>query len=304
MSERKKKDVYLPNWLFVFGNIMLMIGLVLVIMAYKNGYMFILYAMIPNVIGVLAIFCWNNQWITMTDDDNFIYSTMFGNKKEYRFSDIVSLKNNTDSITLIMKEGKVHIESCAKRSDRFNKALEKHLNGKYSDIDVSEEADEEEFREYQSQSKKSFDEVIRKMKQDKKEMMSGMSKGVLLGFALFAVGIAATLMGYFSAGPGETYSVYTGAIVAGTLLTIIGAVRYMMALRNIEKYEKKVWAERLGYEPTVTDDEYVQYLEMTHRTSEKIKAALVIILVILSLAITCYIFYCVMGHHPIIPEKF
>ena len=48
---------------------------------------------------------------------------MLGNKKSYRFADIQRLNKNNDSFTLIMKDGKVHIESCAVISSRFMKAL-------------------------------------------------------------------------------------------------------------------------------------------------------------------------------------
>lgn len=57
------------------------------------------------------------------DDETFLYSTMLGNKKSYRFADIQRLNKNNDSFTLIMKDGKVHIESCAVISSRFMKAL-------------------------------------------------------------------------------------------------------------------------------------------------------------------------------------
>ena len=69
--------------------------------------------------GIAAALCWKNQKIRILDEETFVYTTMFGRKKIYRFEDIIALKRNRDSFTLIMKGGKVHIESTAILSDRL-----------------------------------------------------------------------------------------------------------------------------------------------------------------------------------------
>ena len=70
-------------------------------------------AVICALVGIAAVLCWNNQWIEVINEDEFVYSSMFGRKKTYRFADIVEVKKNSDSQVLIFSDGKVHIESCA-----------------------------------------------------------------------------------------------------------------------------------------------------------------------------------------------
>lgn len=65
----------------------------------------------------------------MLSDDSFEYSTFLGNKKVYRFEDIVGLKRNSDSMTLIVNGGKVHIESCAQLTERFAERINEQLSG-------------------------------------------------------------------------------------------------------------------------------------------------------------------------------
>ena len=55
----------------------------------------------------------------MTDNYEFVYSTMFGRQYQFCFSEIIDLKQGNDSMTLLLENGKVHIESCALVSERF-----------------------------------------------------------------------------------------------------------------------------------------------------------------------------------------
>ncbi len=70
-------------------------------------------------LGASAFLCWRNQKICMLSDETFAYTTMFGRTTVHRFEDIVALKKKNDSFTLILKTGKVHIESMAILSDRL-----------------------------------------------------------------------------------------------------------------------------------------------------------------------------------------
>ena len=76
-------------------------------------------------LGVSAILCWKNQWAVMVDDNTFTYSTMFGRETDYRFSDIQAVKRHSDSVTLVLPDENVHVESCARLSPRFADALNK-----------------------------------------------------------------------------------------------------------------------------------------------------------------------------------
>ena len=63
----------------------------------------------------------------MLPNDSFEYTTFLGKKSVYRFTEIKGLRRNNDSMTLLVGEKKVHIESVAILSaalvDRINRAL-------------------------------------------------------------------------------------------------------------------------------------------------------------------------------------
>lgn len=129
-NDQPRANMYLPLWLLAFGIVLILCGSGLA------GYNFVNFsigavcgAIFLILLGVAAILCWKNQTILILPGDYFEYTTFLGNKKVYRFSDIIGLKSNNDSMTLLLKDGKVHIESCAIITDdlaeRINAALEK-----------------------------------------------------------------------------------------------------------------------------------------------------------------------------------
>lgn len=71
------------------------------------------------ILGVFSLLCWKNQTIYIDSDEQFTYTTMFGKKHTYNFSDIQGLRLNKDSQTLFVANKKVHIESMAILSDRL-----------------------------------------------------------------------------------------------------------------------------------------------------------------------------------------
>ena len=77
------------------------------------------------ILGIAAILCWKNQWVEMLSDEEFIYSNMFGKQTTYRVSQIRDIRRGADSMTLILENGKVHIENCAVLSERFLRILHK-----------------------------------------------------------------------------------------------------------------------------------------------------------------------------------
>jgi len=126
----KDKDMYLPVWLCGLGIGFLIATVVLIVFAWLATIYCLIAAIVCLGFGVSAILCWKNQWSMMVDNHTFIYSTMFGRKIQYHFSEIRDLKEHSDSATLILENGKVHIERCAIMSDRFvdaiNVALKKY----------------------------------------------------------------------------------------------------------------------------------------------------------------------------------
>ena len=99
----KDKDMYLPVWLCGLGIGFLIATVVLIVFAWLAT----IYCLIA------AIVCLG-----------------FGRKIQYHVSEIRDLIVHSDSATLILENGKVHIERCAIMSDRFvdaiNGALKKY----------------------------------------------------------------------------------------------------------------------------------------------------------------------------------
>ena len=122
-----KKDLYLPIWICALGIVLILGALVFLYFGLKNSYLFVGTALCLGL-GIAAILCWKNQWIEVIDEHTFVYSTMFGKQTKYHTSQIVDLKQNPDSMTLVLDNGKVHIESCAIVSDRLIEMITKSIN--------------------------------------------------------------------------------------------------------------------------------------------------------------------------------
>ncbi len=125
----RKKDLYLPVWICALGIVFILGGLVFLYSSLKKLYLLI-GAVLCLGLGIAAILCWKNQWIEVIDDHSFVYSTMFGKQTKYHTSQIVELKQNPDSMTLVLDNGKVHIESCAIMSERLIEMITKRIDQK------------------------------------------------------------------------------------------------------------------------------------------------------------------------------
>lgn len=134
VDDEPRADMFLPAWLFVMGLLLCIFGTIvgIVFAVLQISTLMIALAAVMVLLGVAVFLCWKNQTIRMLPNDAFEYSTFLGKKTTYRFGDIKGLKKNTDSMTLFVADGKVHIESIAivtdRLSDRINKQLEA-LNG-------------------------------------------------------------------------------------------------------------------------------------------------------------------------------
>ena len=96
---------------------------------------FTVYAIVKNAVLLLlsvpfvcffvyGVFSWKNRVIRMLSDDTFEFTTSFGRKKLYLFSDITDLKKNLnkydrDSRILCVAHKKIFISDLAFVSDRF-----------------------------------------------------------------------------------------------------------------------------------------------------------------------------------------
>lgn len=128
-GDRPRADMYLPERLLAMALVFLAGGTACVVFAViSHATWAIICAVLGIGMGVMALLCWKNQSIHIISDEQFTYTTMFGNTYTYSFSDIQGLQRNQDSMTLFVSGKKVHIESMAILSqqlvDRINQALQ------------------------------------------------------------------------------------------------------------------------------------------------------------------------------------
>lgn len=64
-------------------------------------------------------------------DEEFEYSTFWGTKTVYRFSDIKLVNMNNGSMTVFVRNGKVYIESMAILSERLVACINRQLENPY-----------------------------------------------------------------------------------------------------------------------------------------------------------------------------
>ncbi len=119
-DDAPRADMYLPERLLAIALVALLGGVGCgVYAAFSFAVWAVVCAPLGIVLGVMALLCWKNQSIRVISDEQFTYTTMFGNTTTYCFADIRGLRKNQDSMTLFVAGQKVHIESMAVLSPRL-----------------------------------------------------------------------------------------------------------------------------------------------------------------------------------------
>jgi len=140
-DDQPRADMFLPDRLLAIALVFLAGGAICTIIAvFEFAIWAIVCAVLGIVLGVFAVLCWKNQSIRIISNDQFTYTTMFGNTYTYSFSDIQGLRRNQDSMTLFVAGKKVHMESMAIISDRLIERINRALlfDEKYLQMSVSE----------------------------------------------------------------------------------------------------------------------------------------------------------------------
>ena len=124
-----KYAVHIPKCLFFFfGMAVYIAGTAVCVAMLAAGKFFVA---IPGfgcmLFGAAAMLCQLDQKVVSAGEGVYVYSNMFGKKKRFNISDFVSMKRNSDSLTLKFKNGKMHIDNLAVISDDFIESL---LDGK------------------------------------------------------------------------------------------------------------------------------------------------------------------------------
>lgn len=129
-----RADMYLPGFLKYFGFFLDIASLAFLVAAIvTQTWGLIIGAVICGGLGIAAWLCWKNQTIKIIGEDRFEYTTFLGKTTEYRFSDIKELRVNQDSMTLILTNGKVHIESMVRMSERLLNKIDEALDKNNTD---------------------------------------------------------------------------------------------------------------------------------------------------------------------------
>ena len=115
VDDRPRADMYLPAWMFVLGAFFVMFGVILgtVLSILQISVLLVVLAILVVVWGMAMLMWWKNQTIRILSEETFEYCTFLGKKTLYRFDAIRGIKKGSDSTTVFVGEGKVHIESVA-----------------------------------------------------------------------------------------------------------------------------------------------------------------------------------------------
>ena len=127
-TKTPRADMFLPDFLKYFGFFLDLVAAIFLAAAFATqNWGLLIGTLISGVIGVAAGLCWKNQTIRIIDDNHFAYTTFWGKTTVYAFSDIEELRINADSMTLLLTNGKVHIESMVCMSEKLLNKIEAEL---------------------------------------------------------------------------------------------------------------------------------------------------------------------------------
>ncbi len=124
-----RADMFLPDFLKYFGFFLDTAAVAFLAAAFITQiWALLIGTLAAGALGIAAWLCWKNQTIQIIDSDHFAYTTFLGKTTVYRFAEIEELKVNSDSMTLILTNGKVHIESMVCMSQALYEKIEAALD--------------------------------------------------------------------------------------------------------------------------------------------------------------------------------
>lgn len=120
-------DMCLPSFFLIVILILLLSGIACTIYAIIKKAVLLIFGAIIICFSIYSIFSWKNRTIHMLSDDTFEFTTPFGRKKLYHFSDITDLKRDRNSHILHVAHDKIFISDMAFISERFEKRVHQAL---------------------------------------------------------------------------------------------------------------------------------------------------------------------------------
>ncbi len=126
-----RADMFLPDFLKYFGVFLDVVAIAFLVATFiTHIWGLIIGVLLCGGLGIAAWLCWKNQTIKIVGEDHFEYTTFLGKTTVYRFSDIKELRTNQDSWTLILTNGKVHIESMVYMSEILYNKIDEAISKK------------------------------------------------------------------------------------------------------------------------------------------------------------------------------
>lgn len=125
----RRADMHLPSRIALFGVAMTFAGLFFIILAIISSlYTLLLFTFLSFLVAAFAFLCYKFQRIYVLSENEFRYTNFLGKAKIYKFSDIQAIDVRQDTRILIMKRGKIIIESSSIISLRLKRLFNKELD--------------------------------------------------------------------------------------------------------------------------------------------------------------------------------
>ena len=131
-EDKPRADMFLPRKFQVLSVVLTVIGILLGVYAFLRTPLWaVIVSPVCLILGISLFLCWRNQKITVLSDETFEYSTFLGKKTVYRFDEIKGIRKNSDSMTMFVGDGKVHIESAAVMTKALSERINRQLAAMY-----------------------------------------------------------------------------------------------------------------------------------------------------------------------------
>ena len=175
-------------------------------------------------------------------------------------------------------------EAFTQATEAYRFLLDKNLRAQYDYYSsTSQDTAYQAYENYAEQNRdeaEDYEEFIRNMVSEIQQARVSSQFSIVSGIVMLFLGVAATLISYALADPGEHYRIFWGLVILGGIGAIKSLYSYVVLLNTIRDYEEDTWNRILGHAPSDTDDEYVAYMKIVHSASEKVKSAFFILFVI------------------------
>ena len=125
----RRADMRLPSRIALFGVAMTLVGLFFIVLAiFSSLYGLLFFSLLAFLVATFAFLCYKFQHIYVLSENEFRYTNFLGKARIYKFSDIRAIDVRQDSRILIMKRGKIVIESSSIISLRLRRLFNRELD--------------------------------------------------------------------------------------------------------------------------------------------------------------------------------